>query len=100
MSVNVYHYILLSLLFESCINLNPFLFYISEFIVSFKKFYNPETRVKFLQAALKSYEPDSWQILPRDNPASNFPSDFEVLQVLFNNKLFSSRIYGSLNLGF
>lgn len=61
----------------------------SEFIVSFKKFYHPEARAKFLQAALKSYESDSWQILPRNNPASNFPSDFEVLQVCWKFKCFT-----------
>ncbi|XP_054714164.1 membrane-bound transcription factor site-1 protease-like [Uloborus diversus] len=53
----------------------------NEFIVSFKQFYNPETRVKFIKAALASLEPHGWQVLPRDNPASSFPSDFEVLQI-------------------
>lgn len=71
------------MLVKKCKILFNIFFCFLEFIVSFKKFYNPEARVKFLQAALKSYEPDSWQILPRDNPASNFPSDFEVLQVIY-----------------
>ncbi|XP_035231540.1 membrane-bound transcription factor site-1 protease-like [Stegodyphus dumicola] len=53
----------------------------NEYIVSFKQFYKPDARVKFIQAALKQYNPDTWHILPRNNPASSFPSDFEVLQL-------------------
>ncbi|XP_071040953.1 membrane-bound transcription factor site-1 protease isoform X2 [Parasteatoda tepidariorum] len=56
----------------------------NEFIVSFKKFYNQDTRLKFIRTALHRFGSDSWQILPRNNPASNFPSDFEVLQIQEN----------------
>ncbi|GFV43243.1 hypothetical protein TNCV_2049241 [Trichonephila clavipes] len=52
-----------------------------KFIVSFKQFYNYDARLKYIKAALKTYAPSSWQILPRNNPASNYPSDFEVVQL-------------------
>ncbi|CAL1268054.1 unnamed protein product [Larinioides sclopetarius] len=53
----------------------------NEYIVSFKEFYNYDARLKYIKAALRAYDPSSWQILPRNNPASSYPSDFEVLQL-------------------
>jgi len=57
----------------------------NEFIVKFKHLYNSKSRLKFIEAALGtlngSIEPGarSWTLLERNNPASIYPSDFDVL---------------------
>ncbi|CAB3366260.1 Hypothetical predicted protein [Cloeon dipterum] len=51
-----------------------------EYIVAFKKYYKTSARKNFITAALRDSSSE-WEILPRNNPASDFPSDFDVLQL-------------------
>nr|XP_006817410.1 PREDICTED: membrane-bound transcription factor site-1 protease [Saccoglossus kowalevskii] len=54
----------------------------NEYIVAFNDYYSSKARNSFVASALKSSEVVSWNILPRNNPASDYPSDFEVIQIL------------------
>ncbi|XP_046428490.1 membrane-bound transcription factor site-1 protease isoform X2 [Neodiprion fabricii] len=51
----------------------------NEYIVAFKGYYKPGTRKSYIGAALNSSGVSHWQILSRDNPASEYPSDFDVV---------------------
>ncbi|XP_012285406.1 membrane-bound transcription factor site-1 protease [Orussus abietinus] len=51
----------------------------NEYIVAFKGYYKPHTRESYIGAALNSSGIRNWKILSRDNPASGFPSDFDVV---------------------
>ncbi|XP_043255245.1 membrane-bound transcription factor site-1 protease isoform X3 [Colletes gigas] len=51
----------------------------NEYIVAFKGYYKPCTRENYIRAALNSSGIRNWKILFRDNLASNFPSDFDVV---------------------
>lgn len=51
----------------------------NEYIVIFKNYYKPTTRQSYIGAALNSSSVHNWRILPRLNPATNFPSDFDVV---------------------
>ncbi|XP_042225174.1 membrane-bound transcription factor site-1 protease-like [Homarus americanus] len=53
----------------------------NEYIVAFKGYYRQEARERFIQAALNESNVVRWQVLPRDNPASDYPSDFDVVQI-------------------
>lgn len=70
-----------------------YLFCVSEYIVAFKGYYKSSARNKFIAAALNGTEIQKWHILERNNPASDYPSDFDVVIVsnLFikgvNNKI-------------
>ena len=37
--------------------------------------------MNYISAALNASHVFSWSVVARDNPASNYPSDFEVLKV-------------------
>jgi len=52
-----------------------------EFIVVFNGYYPSSTREKYVEAALLSSGILSWNIIPRNNPASNYPSDFSLILV-------------------
>jgi membrane-bound transcription factor site-1 protease len=52
-----------------------------EFIVHFKHLYHEQSRLKFLTAAMGKVAPMTWSVVSRSNPASQFPSDFDVVQV-------------------
>ena len=52
-----------------------------EYIVSFHGYYKPQTRKRYLTAALHDSGVLSWKILPRNNPANDYPSDFDVVKV-------------------
>ncbi|XP_052062556.1 membrane-bound transcription factor site-1 protease-like [Mytilus californianus] len=52
-----------------------------EYIVSFNGYYKPQTRKRYLTAALHESGVLSWKILPRDNPAYDYPSDFDVVKL-------------------
>ncbi|ELT89805.1 hypothetical protein CAPTEDRAFT_228241 [Capitella teleta] len=45
----------------------------------FKDYYNEKARLKFIKASLP--DPSAWQILPRRNVLSTYPSDFEVIKM-------------------
>lgn len=51
----------------------------NEYIVAFKGYYKPHTRENYIKAALNSSGIHNWKILFRDNLASNYPSDFDVV---------------------
>lgn len=51
----------------------------NEYIVGFNGYYKRPAREKFIEAALNNSGVQSWKILARDNPASDFPSDFDVV---------------------
>ncbi|XP_035919828.1 membrane-bound transcription factor site-1 protease [Anopheles stephensi] len=51
----------------------------NEYIVQFNGYYKPKEREGFIQTALNGSKVQKWRILPRNNPAQDFPSDFDVL---------------------
>ena len=51
----------------------------NEYIVAFNGYYKPHARENYIGAALNSSGVHKWKILSRDNPASGFPSDFDVV---------------------
>lgn len=51
----------------------------NEYIIAFKGYYKPHTRENYIRAALNSSGIHNWKILFRNNLASNFPSDFDVV---------------------
>ncbi|XP_017891773.1 membrane-bound transcription factor site-1 protease isoform X1 [Ceratina calcarata] len=51
----------------------------NEYIVAFKGYYKPHTRENYIKAALNSSGIHKWKILFRNNLASNYPSDFDVV---------------------
>ncbi|XP_055625607.1 membrane-bound transcription factor site-1 protease isoform X2 [Toxorhynchites rutilus septentrionalis] len=53
----------------------------NEYIVQFDSYYSRWTREKYIQDALNGSKVKNWRILPRTNPVSDFPSDFEVLRL-------------------
>ncbi|XP_072013608.1 membrane-bound transcription factor site-1 protease-like [Amphiura filiformis] len=53
----------------------------NEYIVVFKDRYTTHARLNFISAALNASHVVSWSAVPRDNPASDYPSDFEVLKI-------------------
>ncbi|XP_071613118.1 membrane-bound transcription factor site-1 protease isoform X3 [Heliangelus exortis] len=53
----------------------------SEYIVAFNGYFTAKARSKFISSALKSSDIENWRIVPRNNPASDYPSDFEVIQI-------------------
>lgn len=56
----------------------------SEFIVSFRGYYTITARRRFISAALQDSSVTSWKVLPRNNLAYDYPSDFEVVKVYLN----------------
>lgn len=57
-----------------------------EYIVAFNGYFTAKARNSFISSALKSSEIDNWRIIPRNNPSSDYPSDFEVIQIKENQK--------------
>jgi membrane-bound transcription factor site-1 protease len=51
----------------------------NEYIVHFDGYYKSATRKNYLKAALNDSKIHNWKIIPRSNPASDFPSDFDVI---------------------
>lgn len=58
----------------------------NEFIVSFNGYYKSLARRRFIGAALRDSGVISWKILPRDNPAHEYPSDFDVVKINDKNR--------------
>ncbi|XP_072554740.1 membrane-bound transcription factor site-1 protease isoform X2 [Paramormyrops kingsleyae] len=52
-----------------------------EYIVVFNGYFTARARSRFISRALHDLDALVWRIMPRDNPASDFPSDFEVVQI-------------------
>ncbi|KAK7082512.1 Membrane-bound transcription factor site-1 protease [Halocaridina rubra] len=53
----------------------------NEYIVAFKGYYRQEARQRFIQAALNDSNVVRWEVVARNNPASDYPSDFDVVQI-------------------
>lgn len=53
----------------------------TEYIVAFKGYFTANARSKFITSALKSRGIKDWRIVPRNNPASDYPSDFELIEI-------------------
>lgn len=53
----------------------------NEYIVGFNGYYRQEARKRFIDAALNESNVVRWEIVPRNNPAMNYPSDFDVVQI-------------------
>ena len=53
----------------------------SEYIVTYNGYYKQITRKRYLNAALHESGVTSWKIVQRDNPAFDYPSDFDVVKV-------------------
>lgn len=49
--------------------------------MAFNGYFTAKARNSFISSALKSSEVDNWRIIPRNNPSSDYPSDFEVIQI-------------------
>ena len=62
----------------------------SEFIVKFAGFYVEAARRKYVDVALKTYDSDQYEILPRNNPMAAYPSDFDVVVSLVKAFIFLS----------
>lgn len=51
----------------------------NEYIVAFNAYYKSQAREKFIAAALNGSDVRNWRIVARNNPASDYPSDFDVV---------------------
>lgn len=51
--------------------------------MSFNGYYKKETRKRYLSAALHESDVTSWKVVDRDNPAFDYPSDFDLVRVCF-----------------
>ncbi|MPC27483.1 membrane-bound transcription factor site-1 protease-like [Portunus trituberculatus] len=58
----------------------------NEYIVAFKGYYRQEARERFIKAALNESNVVRWEVVPRNNPASDYPSDFDVVQIQEHHK--------------
>ena len=70
-----------------------------EYIVVFNGYFSSSTRDEFVLAALDSSSVDSWKIIPRHNPASDYPSDFSLVKVSSQTQL-KFKNSGQVYLGF
>ncbi|XP_072254283.1 membrane-bound transcription factor site-1 protease-like, partial [Pyxicephalus adspersus] len=52
-----------------------------EYIVAFNGYFTAKARSKFITSALRSRGIEDWRIVPRNNPASDYPSDFELIEI-------------------
>lgn len=58
-----------------------FSFPILEYIVLFEGYFSEPVRDVYVSEALSRSSIPSWQIIPRNNPARKFPSDFSLVRV-------------------
>ena len=57
------------------------IFHFTEYIVVFNGYYSTSARDGYVMTALDSSAVNSWKIIPRHNPASDYPSDFSLVKV-------------------
>ncbi|KAH6947791.1 hypothetical protein HPB50_021431 [Hyalomma asiaticum] len=53
---------------------------LQEYIITFKHYYRTNARDKFIKAALRGSGIHNWERLPRQNAATDYPSDFELIR--------------------
>lgn len=58
-----------------------FLSFFSEYIVAFNGYFTAKARSHFISSAMQNAKTVNWRIVRRENPASDYPSDFEVVQI-------------------
>jgi len=58
----------------------------NEYIVKFKNYYKAYVRRNYIETALNSSGIKDWSIIPRNNAASKYPSDFDVIQLKEKDK--------------
>ncbi|KAJ8674081.1 hypothetical protein QAD02_005343 [Eretmocerus hayati] len=51
----------------------------NEYLVIFKGFYREHTRTNYIRATLTAAGITGWKVIPRNNPAKNYPSDFDTI---------------------
>lgn len=59
----------------------------NEYIVTFNGYYKNQARANYINSALNSSGISKWKILSRENPASDYPSDFDVVILEDTDKL-------------
>ena len=70
----------------------------SEFIVKFSGFYEESARRGYIAAALAPLsESVSFEVVPRDNPMAEYPSDFDVVQLGANHKVGKNERYNEVS---
>ncbi|KAJ8924601.1 hypothetical protein NQ315_000751 [Exocentrus adspersus] len=58
----------------------------NEYIVMFNGYYKNQARVNYINTALNGSGIRKWKIIARENPASDYPSDFDVVILEDNNR--------------
>lgn len=53
--------------------------------MAFDDYYTKEFRSGYIAAALNKTSITGWKVISRDNPAANYPSDFDIIKVKFLN---------------
>lgn len=55
----------------------------AEYIIGFTGYFSAKARSLYISSALRNAGEGSleWHIVPRENPASDFPSDFELVHI-------------------
>lgn len=59
----------------------------NEYIVMFNGYYKNQARAGYINTALNGTGVKKWSIVERENPASDYPSDFDVVILEDTNKL-------------
>lgn len=58
-----------------------FFVFVTEYIITFKGYYESKTRHRFIATALNNIGLQNWTIKERNNAAKKYPSDFDVIFV-------------------
>lgn len=58
----------------------------NEYIVMFNGYYKNHARINYINTALNASGIQNWTIVARNNPASDYPSDFDVVVIEDNSK--------------
>ncbi|CAG9857116.1 unnamed protein product [Phyllotreta striolata] len=59
----------------------------NEYIVMFNGYYTDEARLNYINTALNTSGIRKWKVLSRENPASDYPSDFDVVVIEDSDKM-------------
>ncbi|CAH1968449.1 unnamed protein product [Acanthoscelides obtectus] len=59
----------------------------NEYIVMFNGYYKNQARINYINTALNASGISNWKIIERENPASDYPSDFDVVILTDTDKL-------------
>ncbi|KAG5867980.1 hypothetical protein JTB14_036488 [Gonioctena quinquepunctata] len=59
----------------------------NEYIVMFNGYYKNQARVNYINTVLNATGIRKWEVIARDNPASDYPSDFDVVLIQDTEKL-------------